>query len=449
MLTIKSNTLIGILFLFGIIYIVITPPFQVPDAPAHFFRAHQISQGELISEKRGERTGGEIPSSLFELRDLFAGISYYPDNIASVSGNIAAFKIKLDTDNKEFVGFENSAVFSPVPYVPAVAGIIVSKLVTDSALVSYYAAAILTLIAGLLILKLAMELLPQYRLLIFAFCLTPIFIFELASFSSDSLSNSFSILFICQIFAVVSRERQIDKSFLAQLLITGVCLALCKQTYSVLFTLTALITPQYFKNWFGYFKYQTIFCITMLLAILGWQLVVSNTYSPLPWIRGVDAALQLQNVLEHPIGFLHVVWADLMRHYQNYILMMGGAVLGWVDTLLPFSIIWMHLGVLIVLFYISKTNIELTLWQFFMSLLTIIVGILIVELALYLHAQPVGSSRISGVHGRYFLHLGFLLLMIISALPKTFQSETFSKVLVLICFIPYLVSIPIIMARYY
>jgi len=445
----RSNIYIFLLFIFGIVYIVITPPFQVPDAPAHFFRAHQISQGDFISEKRDERTGGMLPSNLLTLRDLFAGISYYPENIASVSGNIAAFDIEIDADNKEFIGFENTAVFSPVPYIPAAIAIAASGLITDSALVTYYAAAISTMIISLLILKLAMELLPQYRLLIFAFCLTPIFIFELASFSSDSLSNSLSVLFICQIFLGVSRTKDINTSYLIQLLVTGVLLALCKQTYSVLFMLTALITPQYFKNAFGYFKYQTIYCGTLLIAILSWQLVVSNIYSPLPWVRGADAALQLQNVFEHPIGFFQVIWADLIRNHYNYLLQMGGAVLGWVDTLLPFTLIWIHMVTLMFLAYILNVNLKFSPWQYMMALLTIVVGVIVVELALYLHAQPFGASRIEGIHGRYFLHLAFLLLMIISALPKFVQSTILERGCIAICITPYFVSIPIMITRYY
>ena len=364
-----SNTYIGVLFIFGIIYIFITPPFQVPDAPAHFFRAHQISQGDFISEKRGERTGGELSSSLLQLKELFDGISFNPEKKTSVSRTLAAFEIDLDADNKEFINFENTAVFSPVPYIPAVIGIIAAGLVTDSALASYYAAAIISLIINLLIIRLAMTLSPSYRMLIFAFCLTPIFMFELASFSSDCMSNSISILFICQIFSVVSRGRELDNNFLGQLLITGILLALCKQTYSVLFMLTALITPQYFKNRIGYFKYQAIFCITMLLAILGWQYIVSSIYSPLPFVRGADARLQLENVFQHPIGLLQIIWADLARYHINYILQMGGAVLGWVDTVLPFPIIWMHLAALVVLSYILQANLKLTLWQYMNALL--------------------------------------------------------------------------------
>jgi hypothetical protein len=46
-------TRIFVLFalIFGILFIVVTPPFQVPDEGAHFSRAYQISQFHIIGEK--------------------------------------------------------------------------------------------------------------------------------------------------------------------------------------------------------------------------------------------------------------------------------------------------------------------------------------------------------------------------------------------------------------
>jgi hypothetical protein len=58
----------------GMTMIVITPPFQVPDEGAHFFRAYQTSTGNLKLENRGGLIGAELPRSLLETRKLFDNI---------------------------------------------------------------------------------------------------------------------------------------------------------------------------------------------------------------------------------------------------------------------------------------------------------------------------------------------------------------------------------------
>ena len=445
----KLNIYTIVLFLCGVVYIFITPPFQVPDSQTHFYRAYQISAGEFISEKRGSRTGGEIPASLVELQSVFSHLRFKPNNKTSSTQIINAFDIQ-HASKKKFVGFENTAVFSPIPYLPAALGIVISKLLSNSLLISYYFSCLFTLIASLIAIRLAMGILPQYSILIFTFSLLPMFMFQLASISSDSLSNSISILFISQIFSVISGKNKVHKLFLLQVLISGTLLALCKQTYSILFILTAVITPRYFNNWTQYLKYQIIFCTSILLVLISWQYIISDIYSPLAWVKGANAKLQLQHIINNPSIFAHIVRADLVQNYQNYILLMGGARLGWLDTHLPHFIIWINLGILCIIAYTLSALQRLTVWQYLTILMTIIFGILMIELALYLHAQPVGSSRIVGVHGRYFLHLAFVFLLMLSTLPKFLKINTTLQLCLVLCSsISYLVSLPAILTRYY
>lgn len=445
----KSNLYAIILFLCGVVYIFITPPFQVPDAQTHFYRAYQVSAGEFVSEKRGNRTGGEIPASLLELQSVFSHLKFKPNNKTSSSEIFNAFDIQHTSKNK-FVGFENTAAFSPIPYLPAALGITISKSLSSSLLIAYYLSCLCTLIISLIAIRLAMGILPHHGILIFTFSLLPMFMFQLASISSDSLSNSISILFISQIFSVISRENKVHKLFLLKILITGILLALCKQTYSILFILTALVTPRYFNNWARYLNYQIIFCTSILVFLISWQYIFNEIYSPLSWVKGANAKLQLLHIISNPSYFVQIVSADLSHNYQNYILQMGGARLGWLDTHLPHFIIWLNLGILCIIAYTTNALEKLTAWQYLIILMTIIFGILMIELALYLHAQPVGSSRIVGVHGRYFLHLAFVFLLMLSSLPKPFKiNTTLQLCLILSSSISYLVSLPAILTRYY
>ena len=443
------NSYTLIIFLFGLVYLVITPPFQVPDAQTHFYRAYQVSTGEFIAEKRGNNTGGDLPFSLAKVVSLFNHLRFEPDHKSSLNDISQAFKIKLDSTQKIFINFENTAVFSPIPYIPAALGIYAGSLLTDSVLIIYYLASLFTLIAAVFILTLAIRVLPDYDQLIFSFCVLPMFMFQLSSLSSDSLSNAISVLFVCQIFSITNGRRTVSKQFFIEIIVTGVALALCKQTYSILFMLTALLTPQYFKNKTDYLKYQISFFLIISLSIVTWTFVVSDIYSPLSWIEGADVKMQLAYVIENPLRFFNIVMNDLQQNSLNYIFLMGGTHLGWVDTEIPTLLIVLHLLALVILGALINSDRRLTVWQYLLCLLTIICGILTIELALYLHAQPVGSTSIIGIHGRYFLHLFFVFLITITTLPRVIENSSTNKLLVMICTVPYLVSIPIIVQRYY
>lgn len=40
--------------LLGVVFIFVTPPFEVPDEGAHFYRSYQVSVGRLLPQENGE-----------------------------------------------------------------------------------------------------------------------------------------------------------------------------------------------------------------------------------------------------------------------------------------------------------------------------------------------------------------------------------------------------------
>jgi len=49
---------------FGIIFLLVTPPFQVPDEYQHFLHAYHFSQGKWKAETVNGWVGGYFPESL-------------------------------------------------------------------------------------------------------------------------------------------------------------------------------------------------------------------------------------------------------------------------------------------------------------------------------------------------------------------------------------------------
>src|SRR5262245_40105858 len=102
---------------FGGLLLAITPPLQVPDEEAHFYRAFQVSDGGLIAEKRDARSGGWIPESLVVVTDRFIGLAHSQQR-TTVAAIVDAFSIPLDPSLRQFVGFENTSPQTPLSYLP-------------------------------------------------------------------------------------------------------------------------------------------------------------------------------------------------------------------------------------------------------------------------------------------------------------------------------------------
>jgi len=112
-----------------VFFIIPIPPFQVPDEPNHFLRAYQITPGDFIAEKRiiaryGPAAGGEVPVSLVKtIKKVIDRIPFNYHRKQNVADVIAAFSFQLKREEKKFFNFSNTAMYSPVPYIPQAVGI--------------------------------------------------------------------------------------------------------------------------------------------------------------------------------------------------------------------------------------------------------------------------------------------------------------------------------------
>jgi Predicted membrane protein (DUF2142) len=104
----------------SIVFAVVTPPFQKPDEAHHFYRCWQILQGQIAAEQRGNESGGVLPASLpLTAATLHAdSIAFHPERKQPREDFGAAFALRLRPHDTVFVNFSNTAVYSPLPYMP-------------------------------------------------------------------------------------------------------------------------------------------------------------------------------------------------------------------------------------------------------------------------------------------------------------------------------------------
>ncbi len=99
-------------FIFGTLFLVTTPPFQVADEIAHFGRVYKLSEFETIQKIENNVNGGSLPKSIGELSGKFRYLCWQPQNKTSLAQIKQALKVPLKPD-KYFVYFIFRKIFCP------------------------------------------------------------------------------------------------------------------------------------------------------------------------------------------------------------------------------------------------------------------------------------------------------------------------------------------------
>ena len=228
------NILLRFVFVFGLLFggslVFLSPPFSVPDELAHFLRAYHCSQGKLYACKRDGQTGDDLPSSLTETYVAIADRAGLTSSSRFRGPRSTRPRgIALDPQRRQFTGFSNTALYSPVPYLPQSAAIWAARLWRPAPLTMLYLARVANLIVYLLLAAAAVRLVPIHKWTLAMVALVPMSVYLAASLSADAMTIGLSLLVIAMTLNLaLGSERPSRRSLLALGLLL-VLLALSKQ----------------------------------------------------------------------------------------------------------------------------------------------------------------------------------------------------------------------------
>ena len=129
--------------IFGIIFAFTMGPFQVPDEAAHFYRAYEISTGNLVSIKQNNVVGDYLPKSIKETTTYLEIASNTKLDIWKIKN---ALNMNLNRYNKIFYDFPTAALYSPIAYLPQSIGIFLGRIFNASPLLIMYIGRLLILV---------------------------------------------------------------------------------------------------------------------------------------------------------------------------------------------------------------------------------------------------------------------------------------------------------------
>lgn len=410
----KAFLFLGIIF--GVVFLLLVPPFQINDEPAHYYKAYVVSQGQLIPEKTGGVAGFYVPESLEK-----TVATYYPMvNKYEVKQNSSSYastlNLPVNPNNRVYVEKEMyTLVYPPLPYLASGLVMALASLLGTSPLILMYLGRIINLLVWLLMVYLAIKITPVHKWVFLLLALMPMTLFEAASLSADSFNLGLSFLTIAFFFKLAFEEEKtrVEKRDLLVLLALLAMLSLSKVGYALLLILFFLIPSYKFANKKRMISQFFLFLTLPVVFIAGiWNYLFKDLYISMPpaW-AAASIPGQIAFMSSNPLNFLQIITHTLIEK-QGFLVSFVG-IFGWNELSLPNIVVILYLVVIVVVAVAdNKSMIKINPKQKLVAFITFFAMFFLVILYEYVTFTPVGLDIVYGVQGRYFIPVAPLLFLL-------------------------------------
>ena len=420
--------------IFGTAFLFVTPPFQVPDEPNHFFRAYQVSEGKVHALKHEQRVGDFLPESVLEVtypfNHIIAGGKFTEDPMF-----LKAASVSLNPEKRIFVDFNNTALYSPACYVPQALGIAILRIFGAPVLSLFYAARIATLLFWIVLVFISVRLIPVGKWLFCFLALLPMSLSINSSLSADVMTNGIAFLFVALILNSYYTKNLGNK----RVLLIAFLLFLLPLLKTIYITLALLILILPFNVLDSKLKKVLVPGALLFSAIIPFVLwsasirelyITYDQYNPLyrdkaALVEGIYPDRQLNQMKEHNVIFYRMIRRSTYRLIKYHVPGYTG-VFGWADVKPPvwFSYTLFCCIVLIALGDVEQ-NYRLSWLKRILFVIVFFVTLSAVFLTQFLTWTGLGPQVVKFIQARYlipFYPLLFLCMYSLFPIRKTIIS---------------------------
>lgn len=402
----------------GMIFLFLMPPFQVPDEPAHYFKALALAEGQVTCG-----TQASAPENYVSLPADTQLVKIQKVHEKKVSGS-ALYKALTDRASVSVVPITTAICnASPIGFIPQVIGLKIGLLASAPPLVSFYLGRLLALFMAVALLYSAIKTAPFGKLVFLIVALLPMTMQQLSSFSYDALHIGLILLFTAYLLRLAVEPGKLSRRDAVQLFILSLLAFNAKPGYFLLAFLVFLLPQAKFPDIRKYWAYVVGFVAAHLSFFLLLRTVFNEAGA---FGKHIDPQAQLMGVLANPLWFpfqvLQTLYGRPAYYYETIIFKPG-----WLTSSLP-SLWYIFMGVAIVLLLRSVADKNpLSRNQRLILLGTFLAQFLFVFFALYLVWTPVGNKHVIGVQGRYLLTLLPIFIVSFYKSDFRFRSEWIRK----------------------
>lgn len=368
-------------FIFGLLFMFLTPYNKVPDEISHLRRACEVADG----------------------------IFYSKTPVQSVKCDKYLEKeIAVERDGKVYP----TSGYPPLLYAFPALGLNVGKLLGGS--VMFYLARIFNLFAWIAMIALAIRITPVFKYLFLFAALLPMSLFEGMSVSADSFNNAFAFLFFAFVFKLIYDKQELNKKDYILLSIMTILSAFTKGSVYQVFLFFFLPLK----------KHRYTFAILSICAAFLLSYLWASTNTPFINTDGANPEYHKYLLLHNPLDFVQKYIKTLVLMFTYYIKGCIG-ILGWLNLRLN-PIAYILTSVIFMFSFLFIPEKKITNLQRVTAFCVFLIFTTIFHIIEYIVWTPPEIAKITGVQGRYFISMLPLIFMIF-AQPKAYFSEKVRK----------------------
>lgn len=436
---------------FGIIVNTIFPPLAVPDEKVHFREAY-----EAASSLYDKLPFNRVPTSDYNGRLLVRATDYdsimYLHDMASVAGWYEGIWDKADYRYVP-VDFDSTVTTRTVyVYVPASIGINIARGLRLNGRWLLYMGRFVSFALCVFIIYMSIRILPGKKELMTMLALLPQCIYLFMSYSYDGINLALCFLVVSLVYSICENKKGKKYVKLIILCLTLLLMIPIKMAYfPYLLLLLLLIDHDWIKNILSNNKARIILLIMAAAAVAvliplflsGWNNILGMIgYSSEASEIAPGSRITVSYVLSDIPGAIKLYYNTMWYNSKHYLPQMFGAVAGGLRD----GTHTYRMPVILVIFetiviLISMTEEEkqsngmikkIIVWM------TGIMCILMVYTGLLFGDTKVGNWYISGIQGRYFLPVLFLLPLGIDITAIKIDEDKKRKIAIAGCSITFL-----------
>lgn len=433
--------------IWGSLFVVYTPPFQVPDENRHFYRAYQLSEGTLVGTKQNNVGGGDLPNSVIYASESTSHLRFHRERKYHFRDTVILLGFPLDPQERTFIPFA-SVIYSPIPYVPGILAILPARLLGLPPILMMYFGRMFNFITWLTLTYLAIRITPIYKWLFLLLALMPMSVFQAASLSVDAVTNGLAFLTIAFFLRCAFDEsKTVRFRDMALLLLLTLLLSLCKVVYFLFVFLFLLIPYRKVGSVRRYLLLLLTLASANIMAVGVWSFcsrAVSATVRPAAEVRE-----QIERIQTQPGQYVSILLGTI-RHRVGYLCDTFVGRLGWLDTPLPTCLIvcwWFLLAATV--FLESTPTIPVTLLHKGILGGVLVLTLLLIFTLMFIYWEPQGETIIRGVQGRYLIPVSPLLFMLLYS--KRFRGDlrSYEPILIVVVGVFLTVALLVMGNRFY
>jgi uncharacterized membrane protein len=402
----------------GIVYLLLMPPYSYPDEPTHFAQANAY-----VNQIMGQEVHDQNGQIYIRNEDLIDVVSF-PDSASLVNYYDGCFvrEVKPGYGIMDMVNGKGLGRASTVCYIPFEVGILISRTLGLNYIWSFTLSNLLGLLCYMVMVYVAMRMIPIGKWILFLSAQFPLALSMATSFTYDMINYALLTLFFALFCKILYDEKKVAWKQIIAFAVMGILVFPIKYAYIPFCAFVLLLPNKKFGNQNANIIKATLIVICLVVAfkdnailsglgIGGGTQVKSNVETD---AFDVEKLYQVREsswksrdeIIGDKGNLIKYTYNTFYAHLDYYWNGMIGMKIGWGDSFIPDFIynIWWFL----IVFAILGTRGERYVFDLKVRIGTFLICALsfgAIYIAMLLGATPVGYTDCPSVGARYLLPL--------------------------------------------